>query len=254
MGAAGKTFAEKVAIVTGSGRGIGEAYAKALAEAGARVVVAELDADAGERVADEIQASGGEAVAVSTDVSDEASTLAMGAATEAAFGGIDYLVNNAAIYGGMEMHGLTTVPMDYWNRFMAVNMTGAVLCTRAVYRSMAKRGGGAIVNQSSTAAWMGAGYYGIAKLALHGITQSFARELGPRAIRVNAIAPGPTDTEATRTTVPSEFLDPMVAQLPLSRLGTVDDMAHATLFLLSDDAKWITGHVLNVDGGQMMRA
>src|SRR5260370_42548410 len=100
----------------------------------------------------------------------------------------------------MELYGRTAMQMDYWDKFMSVNMTGAVLCTRAVFSSMAARGGGSIVNQSSTAAWMGAGYYGIAKLALHGITQSFARELGPMGIRVNALAPGPPDTEATRTT------------------------------------------------------
>ena len=246
-------FDGKVAVVTGAGRGIGEAYAKALAREGAQVVVAELDSDAGERVAKEIEQAGGTAVSVRTDVSSEESTLAMAKAGIEAFGGLDYLVNNAAIYGGMELYGLTTMPMDYWDKFMSVNMTGAVLCTRAVFTSMAERGGGAVVNQSSTAAWMGAGYYGIAKLALHGITQSFARELGPMGIRVNALAPGPTDTEATRSTVPPEILDQLLATMPLARMGTPDDMADACLFLLSDDARWITGHVLNVDGGQIMR-
>ncbi|MGH8986482.1 MAG: SDR family oxidoreductase [Acidimicrobiia bacterium] len=246
-------FADKVAVVTGAGRGIGEEYARALARDGAAVVVAELDADAGERVAKEIEQEGGRALAVATDVASEDSTLAMAAAAADAFGGVDYLVNNAAIYGGMELHGLTTMPMDYWERFMAVNMTGAVHCTRAVFRAMAERGGGAIVNQSSTAAWMAAGYYGIAKLALHGITGSFARELGPMNIRVNAIAPGPTDTEATRSVVPAEIVDSLLAGMPLNRMGTPADLAGACLFLLSDDAGWITGHVLNVDGGQVMR-
>lgn len=246
-------FDGKVAVVTGAGRGIGEAYAKALAREGARIVVAELDADAGERVAKEIEQAGGTAVAVRTDVSSEESTLAMAQAGIEAFGGLDYLVNNAAIYGGMELYGLTNMPMDYWDKFMSVNMTGAVLCTRATFASMAERGGGAVVNQSSTAAWMGAGYYGIAKLALHGITQSFARELGPMGIRVNALAPGPTDTEATRSTVPAEIIDQLLATMPLARMGTPDDMADACLFLLSEDARWITGHVLNVDGGQIMR-
>jgi len=245
-------FDDKVAVVTGAGRGIGE-YAKALAREGARVVVAELDATAGERVAKEIEQAGGTATAFTTDVSSESSTLAMARASTDAFGGVDYLVNNAAIYGGMELYGLTNMPMEYWDKFMSVNMTGAVLCTRAVFSSMAERGGGAIVNQSSTAAWMGAGYYGIAKLALHGITQSFARELGPMGIRVNAIAPGPTDTEATRSTVPKEIIDQLLATMPLARMGTPAEMADACLFLLSDDARWVTGHVLNVDGGQIMR-
>ena len=246
-------FGDKVAVVTGAGRGIGEEYAKALAREGASVVVAELDADAGERVAKEIEQAGGRAVAVTTDVASEESTLAMARAASDAFGGVDYLVNNAAIYGGMELYGLTDMPMSYWDKFMAVNMTGAVLCTRAVFGSMAERGGGAIVNQSSTAAWMGAGYYGIAKLALHGITGSFARELGPMNIRVNAIAPGPTDTEATRSTVPDAVIEGLLATMPLNRMGTPADLAGACLFLLSDDARWVTGHVLNVDGGQIMR-
>ncbi|WP_208028493.1 SDR family oxidoreductase [Rhabdothermincola sediminis] len=246
-------FEGKVAVVTGAGRGIGEAYAKGLAREGAAVVVAELDADQGERVAGEIRSAGGRAEFVPTDVSDESSTRAMGEAAREAFGGVDYLVNNAAIYGGMKIESLLKVDWNYYNRFMAVNMNGAVLCTRAVYKSMHERGGGAIVNQSSTAAWMGAGFYGIAKLALHGITHTLASELGWRNIRVNAIAPGPTDTEATRSTVDEGILQSIVSGMPLKRLGTVDDMVHACLFLLSDEASWITGHILNVDGGQVMR-
>jgi NAD(P)-dependent dehydrogenase (short-subunit alcohol dehydrogenase family) len=101
---------------------------------------------------------------------------------------------------------------------------------------------------------MGAGYYGIAKLAMHAITHSLARELGPRKIRVNAIAPGPTDTEATRKIVPDAIRDSILASMPLSRMGSVDDMVGAALFLLSDDAAWITGQILAVDGGQIMRA
>ncbi len=118
---------------------------------------------------------------------------------------------------------------------------------------MVERGGGAIINQSSTAAYMGAGYYGIAKLALHALTQSLARELGPRGVRVNAIAPGPTDTEATRKILPEAIKQTLLGQMPLSRMGTVDDIVGACLFLLSDESSWITGQVLQVDGGQIMR-
>ena len=247
-------FKDKVAVVTGAGQGIGEAYAKGLAAEGAALVVAELNAEQGQRVAGEIEAAGGQALFVETDVSNEESTVAMGKAAVEAFGGVDYLVNNAAIYAGMEMHSMLDMPMDYWDRFMRVNVNGALLATRAVYESMTERGGGAIVNQSSTAAWMAAGYYGIAKLALHGITHSLAAEMGWRNIRVNAIAPGPVDTAATRGVVPDGIIDDIVNGLHLKRVGQPTDMVGTCLFLLSDDASWVTAQILAVDGGQIIRA
>ncbi len=247
------SFDGRVAIVTGAGQGIGEAYAKALAGKGASVVIAEINEAQGRRVADEIAAARGNAKFVRVDVASPESTRAMAAAAIESFGGIDYLVNNAAIYHGMKIAPLITVDWAYYERFMSVNMNGALLATRACYESMAKRGGGAIVNQSSTAAWMSIGYYGIAKLALNGLTQSLARELGPMKIRVNAIAPGPTDTDATRSIVPEVILKQILAQMPLSRVGMPEDIVGACLFLLSNDAAWITGQVLNVDGGQIMR-
>jgi 3-oxoacyl-[acyl-carrier protein] reductase len=124
--------------------------------------------------------------------------------------------------------------------------------TRAVLPYMEKRAGAAIVNQSSTAAWMNMGFYGVAKLTMNGITCSLARELGPRGIRINAIAPGPTDTGALQKTA-GDYAREMIKTMPLSRLGQPQDMADAALFLLSDEARWITGHILNVDGGQLMR-
>jgi NAD(P)-dependent dehydrogenase (short-subunit alcohol dehydrogenase family) len=175
-------------------------------------------------------------------------------AAKGAYGRVDFLVNNAAIYGNMEMHSLLAVPVDYYQRSMAVNMNGAWLATRAVRESVAERGGGAIVDQSSAAAWMGGGYYGSAKLALHALTHSLARELGPRKIGVNAIAPGPVDTEATRKIVPEGILKAMLLGMPHGRVGTTDDMVAACLFLLSDDARWITAQILAVDGGFSMRA
>lgn len=245
-------FDEKVAIVTGSAGGIGEAYVRALAGEGASVVVADLDADKGEVVAKDIEAAGGQALFVRVDVADPASTQAMADATIERFGGIDLLVNNAAIYGTMKFGALISVDWDYYQTIMGVNMNGALLCTRACYRSMTKRGGGAIVNQSSTAAWLYSGYYGLAKAGINSLTQQLAAELGSRNIRVNAIAPGPIDTEATRSQV-GEYADEIVKTLPLKRLGTPDDLAGLCLFLLSDEARWLTGQIYNVDGGQIMR-
>jgi len=246
-------FTDRTAIVTGAAQGIGEAYARALASEGANVVVADLNTELGEQVAKQIVADGGSATFVPVDVSDPVSTEALAAATVEKYGRIDHVVNNAAIYGGMKLDLLLTVPWDYYKKFMSVNLDGALNVTRAVWPHMSAEGG-SIVNQSSTAAWVYSGFYGLAKVGINGLTQQLAVELGGSNIRINAIAPGPTDTEATRSTTPPKMVADMIKRLPLKRMGTPDDLIGMCLFLLSDEASWVTGQIFNVDGGQVIRS
>ncbi|MFB4303096.1 SDR family oxidoreductase [Actinomadura sp. NTSP31] len=245
-------FQDKVVIVTGAAQGIGEAYAKGLAAEGASVVVADLNAEAGDQVAKQIRSDGGKAVFVPVDVSSPESAKALADATVAEFGGIDALVNNAAIYGAMKFDLLISVDWDYYRKFLDVNLNGALVMTRAVYREMRKRGGGSIVNQSSTAAYLYSGFYGLAKVGVNGLTQQLAHELGGMNIRVNAVAPGPTDTEATRVQAGDAAKD-LVKNMALKRFGQPEDMLGAVKFLLSDDASWVTGQIIAVDGGQTFR-
>lgn len=248
-------FSDKVAVVTGAGQGIGETYAKRLAAEGAAVIIAEINAEKGERVASEINASDGRARFVRVDVSDPESCEAMAAAARAAFGGVDYLVNNAAIFAGMRYDSLMSVDLDYYMKFVAVNQHGALFVTRAVVPLMLERGGGAIINQSSTAAYLSGSagaYYGITKLATNGLTMALAAELGPQGIRVNGIAPGPTMTGALQQ-VDEKIISGIIGQMPLGRIGSTEDQADAVLFLLSDQAAFITGQTLCVDGGMIRK-
>ncbi|MEV5649627.1 SDR family oxidoreductase [Nocardia sp. NPDC052254] len=246
-------FTDRTAIVTGSAQGIGAEYAKALAAEGAKVVIADLNADKGKQVAEQITADGGTAVFHPVDVSDPESVTDVARFTKNEFGAINHLVNNAAIYGDMKLDLLLTVPWDYYKKFMSVNLDGALNMTRAVWKYMSKGGGGSIVNQSSTAAWVYSNYYGLAKAGVNSLTQQLAVELGGSNIRINAIAPGPINTEATQTVTPGTIVDDMVSRLPLKRIGTPQDLVGACLYLLSDDAAWVTGHIMNVDGGQIIR-
>ena len=246
-------FKDKVAIVTGAGQGIGEAYAVALAEQGASVVIAEIDKLAGQRVANTLIDAGHDALFVETDIASADSCNALAETVTMRFGGVDFLVNNAAIFAGKRKDGLLTVDWAYYQRFMEVNMNGLLLVTRSIYPAMVSRGGGSIVNQSSTAAWAGGDFYSLSKAATNALTVSLAREMGSMNIRVNAIAPGPTDTPATRNSVPPERLAQIVSQMPIARLGTTTDIVEACLFLLSDQSSWITGQIIAVDGGSVVR-
>jgi len=248
----------KVVIVTGAGgRGnsIGRAYALGFANAGASVVVADLNKDGAQRVADEIVAAGGKAIAVAVDVSNEDQTLAMAEAAIAAFGGVDILINNAALMVDVSYDSIDTVSIDAWNKAFAVNLTGALLCARAVAPSMRQRGGGRIVNQTSGGAFPATSLYGISKLALVGLTTSLAKQWGKDNITCNAIAPGNVKSDAGKMLVPddSPFIQFLQATCATRPRGEPDELVGAAILLCSDAGAWITGQTIHIDGGWVMR-
>ncbi|MBU6267678.1 MAG: SDR family oxidoreductase [Sphingomonadales bacterium] len=248
----------KVAVVTGAGgRGnsIGRAYALGLADAGAAVVVADLNGEGAKAVADEIVAGGGKAVGVAVDVADEASTLAMGQAAVDAFGGVDILVNNAALMVDISYDNCETVSLDAWNKAFAVNLNGALLCARAVLPSMRSRGGGRIVNQVSGGAFPAIGLYGISKLALVGLTTTLAKQFGKENITCNAIAPGNVMSDAGKLLVPddSPFIQFLQATCATKPRGAPEELVGALMLLCSPAGQWITGQTIHVDGGWVMR-
>jgi NAD(P)-dependent dehydrogenase (short-subunit alcohol dehydrogenase family) len=248
----------KVAIVTGAGarkNSIGEAYAKGLASAGASIVVADLDKAGAERVASELREMGHEAIGLGVDITDPASAAGMASAAKSKFGGVDILVNNAALMVEIERVKTVDLSLDAWNRVLAVNLTGALNCCQAVVPMMRERGGGKIVNQVSGGAFPPTGVYGISKLALVGLTTALAKELGPDQINVNAIAPGMTDSAAGMALTPegSAFRATLASVCALRAQGSTADLVGALCLLCSSAGDWISGQVLHVDGGWIIR-
>jgi NAD(P)-dependent dehydrogenase (short-subunit alcohol dehydrogenase family) len=248
----------KVAIVTGARvGGIGEAFAQALAAGGARVVVATRDAQS---AAEAAEAVGHAAVPAVVDVADESSVAAMAELAFRELGGVDILVNNAALMEKINKGGpIHTRSLDEWNEAFAVNLTGAFLCSRAVAPSMRERGGGSIVNIISAAAYPPTHLYGVTKLALAGLTTALARELGPANISVNAIAPGMVHSAAGERMLEAmlsrgfDYLAQHSSTVAKRALGTREDLVGALMLLVSPAGDWITGQVLHVDGGWIMR-
>jgi NAD(P)-dependent dehydrogenase (short-subunit alcohol dehydrogenase family) len=246
----------KVAIVTGASQGgIGEAYADALAGAGASVVCADINSEGARAVADRIGDEGGKALAVTVDIADEESVQRMVDEATSQFGGVDVLVNNAAL-----MVQIVGAPaMDYaredWDRAFSVNLTGAWQCAKAVAPSMRERGGGRIVNQASAGAFPAETVYGITKVALIGLTTTLARELGPSNITVNCIAPGPTSSDAGKLLTPegSVYREMVEQRAALRGVGEPSELCGALLLFCSPAGGWISGQVLNIDGGFVMR-
>lgn len=249
----------KVAIVTGGARGIGKAYAETLSKEGAKVCIADVLDQEGKMVEKELRARGAEAFFAHTDITDEKNFQETAKKTVDTFGGVDVLVNNAALYGDMEQWDTLTGPLDYWKKLMDINVKGVLIGIRSVVPHMKAKGKGSIINQSSITAYFAGSAYGTSKLAVIGLTIGFANQLGPLNIRVNAIAPGLIFTEATQrlqSRRPSgQGLDrERVLNLQaLKKAGEAEDLCGALVFLASEESNWMTGETMIVDGGWMRR-
>ena len=245
---------EKVAIVTGAASGMGAATAKLFAEEGARVmVVTRKDMDNLKETVKRIEDIGGQAALFQADVSRETDTLAMARETADMFGRIDILVNNAAIYDGIKRKPFYEIDLAEWDLVMAVNVKGAFLAARAVFPYMKDQGYGKIINLASEVFFTGSqgfAQYVASKGGIIGLTRALSVELGPYNICINCVAPGFTDTEASRGLADLSKYD--TARTPLGRLEKPEDLTGAALFLASAESDFITGQTLVVDGGRYM--
>jgi NAD(P)-dependent dehydrogenase (short-subunit alcohol dehydrogenase family) len=245
----------KVAIITGGAGSIGITYGYALAEAGASVVLADVDEGAATKAADALKGDGFDAIGVAVDVRDLESAQSMARAAVDSFGGIDILVNNAAIMRDLPLYALSNMPVDEWDRVIDVNLRGPLLCTQAVLPSMRERGGGRIINGLSAGAFSPGGIYGISKYALHSLTVNLATELGPQGINVNAIAPGLVAAESGYVSLAkdSPIRSAIEAGIPGKKSGPPEDLVGTLLLLCSKAGDWINGQSISVDGGWVMR-
>jgi NAD(P)-dependent dehydrogenase (short-subunit alcohol dehydrogenase family) len=251
VSAAPAALAGRCAVITGAGGGLGTAFALGFARAGARVVCADLDAEAARTTADAVGAAGGAAVAVEVDVAHEPSTAAMAAAAVDAFGSVDVLVNNAAIYAGLERAPFHEISVADWDRVMAVNLRGPWLCAKACVAAL-REGGGSIVNIASATVLSGSplwAHYVASKGAIVALSRVMARELGDDGVRVNTIAPGFTLTDASRDLI--DDADSYGVQRGAIKRGLQpDDIVGTAVFLASDASAMVTGQTLVVDGGR----
>ena len=246
-------FAGKVVAVTGGGAGIGRTYAHRFAAEGAAIVIADVDLGAADRVVKELAADGHRALAIEMNVTDAGEVADMVAATVATLGGIDILINNAGIHLEHAQLAFTTEALPAWRNVLDVNVLGALTCAVACRPAIAARGGGAIINMSSMAAYGNGSAYAVSKLALNSLTVGLAEEFASDGIRVNGIAPGLVDSESAMAWLndPSraEIGSMLINGQMIRRQGRMADLASACLFLCSEEAGFITGQTLLVDGG-----
>jgi len=241
-----------VVIVTGGGQGIGRAFARNFSLAGAVSVIAELNIEKARAVVAEIEAAGGKALPVETDVGNPESLHEMAREVAGKFGRIDVLINNAGIFSSLKMRPFEEIPVEEWNRVLEVNISGVFHGCRAVAPFMREAGRGRIINMGSAAVTLGRPnylHYITSKSALVGMTRSLARELGEYGITVNTIMPGATATEIPRETVTPEQRERLTALQCIRRPATPDDLVGTAMFLASDAAAFVTGQALTVDGG-----
>jgi NAD(P)-dependent dehydrogenase (short-subunit alcohol dehydrogenase family) len=241
----------KVAIITGGGSGIGRATAQLFAREGAKVVVADYKAEIGRETVRAIKDAGGEALFVEVDVSDSAQVQRLVQSALDAYGGINILFNNAGVllFGTVQ-----DTEEEAWNRLMSINLTGVFLCTKAVLPHMIEGGGGSIINLTSSTGAHDAAANAVAYVTSKGgvalFTRAAAIDHAQDNVRINAIAPGPTDTPMLRDNLSTEQLEAFATTFPMKRLGRPEELANAALFLASDESSFVTGAILAVDGGQ----
>jgi 3-oxoacyl-[acyl-carrier protein] reductase len=248
-----KRFQDKVVIITGGGAGIGRAFADRFACEGASIVVADLDDSVGQRAVAEIEAEHQSAFFVQMDVRDVEQARRLADSARERFGGIDILVNNAGIHLDHAQLPYTLEAVEQWRTVLDVNVIGALVCTAACRDAIAARGGGAVLNISSMAAYGGGGAYSVSKLALNSLTVGLATDCGASNIRVNGIAPGLVDSESAVAWWSSPehqgVQESLIKGQILKRAGTMGDIADMALFLCSEDASFVTGQTILVDGG-----
>jgi 3-oxoacyl-[acyl-carrier protein] reductase len=245
---------DKVAIITGAGRGLGKAFALKYAEEGARLLLPDISLERSEKTAETIRAQGGAAVAMETDISDEKLTQAVAEKAASLYGGADILLNNAALSYGIEPRPWTEWPVELWDKFFAINTRGTWLMCKVVAPLMQEKKKGKIINLASDVIKLPPSDvllpYACSKVAIHQITQCLARELGPSGISVNSIAPGLTATEANMIQPDSEkMFEGTIGIQCIKRREEPEDLVGSAVFLASDEADFVTGQLLIVDGG-----
>jgi 3-oxoacyl-[acyl-carrier protein] reductase len=245
----------RTVIVTGGGKGIGKVYAQEFAKAGAKVVAADIDAAAAKAVADSIAATGGTAIGVGTDIASEDAVQAMVQTALETFGAIDVLINNASLMSVLPRRSWLEIPVEEWDRVMAVNLRGMFLCCRAVFLTMKAQKRGKIVNISSSRVFEGSPnrlHYTTSKAGVIGFTRAIAREVGEFGITVNAVAPGLTASDTQVASTSGNYLAARSGGRAIDRVQVPEDLVGAVMFLSSPASDFMTGQTLLVDGGKMM--